>query len=263
VKSLKNKKYWGHLEKEIMNKLDPGEDYLPYAVEPKNLDSNFDGRFSFKDTKNILLIGKFIAYGMKDDGYVVITCNSDTFYLYNKYKDEFGLKVDFDDFKDYSPWSIIPLPSKYDMPSKKKHIGSSFDNFLKTNNIELKRDINWALKMLDHDKIVYRESNPKVIIYPKSSNISNLNLKISAEDLFAEDWLVFDGKSFKDILEDLYAGKTIRRKGWHDLLNIGKYGPNKILSVDDLYANDWEIVDIVAEVDEIQKNIKENRFEDK
>jgi hypothetical protein len=117
--------------------------------------------------------------------------------------------------------------------------------------------------MLDHDKIVYRESNPKVIIYPKSSNISNLNLKISAEDLFAEDWLVFIGKSFKDILEDLYAGKTIRRKGWHDLLNIGKYGPNKIISLDDLYANDWEIVDIVAEVDEIQKNIKENRFEDK
>jgi hypothetical protein len=185
VKSLKNKKYWGHLEKEIMNKLDPGEDYLPYAVEPKN--------------DNV----------------------------------------------------------------KNKHIGSSFDDFLKTNNIELKRDINWALKMLDHDKIVYRESNPKVIIYPKSSNISNLNLKISAEDLFAEDWLVFIGKSFKDILEDLYAGKTIRRKGWHDLLNIGKYGPNKILSLDDLYANDWEIVDIVAEVDEIQKNIKENRFEDK
>ena len=39
---------------------------------------------------------------------------------------------------------------KYQSPYafENKHIGSNFDDFLKTNNIALKRDINWAVKML-------------------------------------------------------------------------------------------------------------------
>ena len=39
--------------------------------------------------------------------------------------------------EDYLPYAV-----------ENKHTGSSFDSFLKVNNIELKRDINWAVKML-------------------------------------------------------------------------------------------------------------------
>ena len=48
-----------------------------------------------------------------------------------------------------------------------KHIGSNFDNFLKTNNIELKRDINWAVKMLNAGKMMSREGNPSLTLFPK------------------------------------------------------------------------------------------------
>lgn len=145
--------------------------------------------------------------------------------------------------------------------SMNKYIGSDFDDFAREHNMVLKGNMNFAIKMLNYGKIVLRKSKPEIVIYPKNSNKSNHDTKLTVDDLFAEDWIVFQGKTFKEVLDDLYAGKTIRRKGWHDLLNIGKYGPNKILCLDDLYASDWESVDIVAEVDKIQKEHLNDRTE--
>ena len=140
-----------------------------------------------------------------------------------------------------------------------KHIGSNFDSFLKTNNIELKRDINWAVKMLDAGKMMSREGNPSLTLFPKKYD--HAESTITTEDIFAEDWVVVQSKSFKDVLEDLYAGKTIRRKSWHPDWGVGKYAANygKLIYLD-LIADDWEVVDVVAEVDKVQKDIKDGKI---
>jgi hypothetical protein len=139
-----------------------------------------------------------------------------------------------------------------------KHIGSSFDSFLKTNNIELKRDMNWAIKMLEHGKMMSREGNPSLTLFPKKYN--HAESTITTEDLFAEDWVVVPNKLFKDVLDDLNAGKTIRRKSWHPDWGVGKYARYGKLIYLDLIADDWEVVDVVAEVNQVQQDIKDGKF---
>jgi len=141
-----------------------------------------------------------------------------------------------------------------------KHIGSNFDDFAKDNNIELKRDINWAVKMLDAGKMVSREGNPRITLFPKKYD--HAESTITTTDLFAEDWVIVPNKTFQDVLEDLYAGKTIRRKSWAlDDWGVGKYanGYGKLIYLD-LIADDWEVVDVVAEVDKVQKDIKNGKI---
>lgn len=140
-----------------------------------------------------------------------------------------------------------------------KHIGSDFDSFLKTNNIELKRDINWAIKMLDAGKMMTRENNRSLTLFPKKYD--HAESIITTTDLFAEDWIIVPNKTFQDVLEDLYAGKTIRRKSWPTDWGVGKYARYGKIIYQDLIADDWEIEDTVAEVNKQQEQILKDRNE--
>ena len=150
--------------------------------------------------------------------------------------------------EDYLPYAI-----------ENKHIGSNFDDFLKTNNIELKRDINWAVKMLEHGKMMSREGNPSLTLFPKKYD--HAESTITTEDLFAEDWVIVPAKLFKDVLDDLNAGKTIRRKSWHPDWGVGKYSRYGKIIYLDLIADDWEVVDVVTEVNKQQEQILKDRNE--
>jgi hypothetical protein len=150
--------------------------------------------------------------------------------------------------EDYLPYAV-----------ENKHIGSSFDDFLKTNNIELKRDINWALKMLGLGKIMTREGNRSLVLFPPQK-INNQDAKITVDDLFAEDWIVVRNKTFKEVVDDLYSGKTIRRISWDPSRGIGKFAQPYGATYLDLLADDWESVDVVAEVNKNQQDIKDGKF---
>jgi hypothetical protein len=156
------------------------------------------------------------------------------------------------------PYSLDPGEDYLPYAGENKHIGSNFDDFLKTNNIELKRDMNWAIKMLENGKMMSREGNPSITLFPKKYD--HAESTITTEDLFAEDWVVVPNKLFKDVLDDLYAGKTIRRKSWHPDWGVGKYARYGKLIYLDLIANDWEVVDVVAEIDQVQKDIKDGKI---
>ena len=171
-------------------------------------------------------------------------------YNYTKWKaaklDKTNFPYTLDPGEDYLPYAV-----------ENKHIGSNFDSFLKTNNIELKRDINWAVKMLDAGKMMSREGNPSLTLFPKKYD--HAESTITTEDLFAEDWVVVQSKSFKDVLDDLNAGKTIRRKSWHPGWGVGKYANYGNIIYLDLIADDWEVVDVVAEVNKIQKDLRDGK----
>ena len=154
---------------------------------------------------------------------------------------EIDNKVYLDPGEDYLPYAV-----------ENKYIGSSFDSFLKEFNIMTKRDINWAVKMLEQGVIVYREEFPEVILFPIGSK-NNPETKLTVDDLFAEDWTIFRGKSLKDVLDDFESGKSIRRKSWVTEYVIGKYSKDVELNLQDLKAHDWEVVDVVEEVNKIQK----------
>jgi len=143
---------------------------------------------------------------------------------------------------------------------KNKHIGSSFDSFLKEFNIITKRNINWAIKMLEQGVIVYREEFPEVILFPIGYK-NNPETKLTVDDLFAEDWTIFRGKSLKEVLDDFDAGKSIRRKSWYPEYLMGKYSKDIALTMQDLKARDWEVVDVVEEVNQIHKQNLKDRNE--
>ncbi len=157
-------------------------------------------------------------------------------------------------------WNAKKLPARMIIPPDNKHIGSNFDDFAKENNIHLKRDINWAVKMVDAGKMMTREGNRSLTLFPKKYD--HAESTITTEDLFAEDWMIVPPKTFKDVLEDLYAGKTIRRKSWHPDFGVGKYanGYGKLIYLD-LIADDWEVIDVVAEVNKQQEQILKDRNE--
>ena len=172
----------------------------------------------------------------------------------NKDKTWKAAKLDKTNF----PYTLDPGEDYLPYAVENKHIGSNFDDFLKTNKIELKRDINWAIKMLDAGKMMSREGNPNLTLFPKKYD--HAESTITTEDLFAEDWVVVQSKSFKDVLDDLNAGKTIRRKSWHSDWGVGKYARYGKLIYLDLIADDWEVVDVVAEVDKNQQDIKDGKY---
>jgi hypothetical protein len=149
--------------------------------------------------------------------------------------------------EDYLPYAV-----------ENKHIGSSFDKFLKEFNIQFKRDMNWAIKMLQQGVIVHREEFPEVILFPIGYK-NNSETKLTVDDLFAEDWTIFRGKSLKEVLDDLDAGKSIRRKSWYPEYLIGKYSKDIELNLEDLQARDWEVVDVVEDVNQIQNEHLEDR----
>ena len=168
---------------------------------------------------------------------------------------QFGqeIKIDLEHYSSKT-WKAakvdnINLPN----PVENKHLGSSFDRFLKEFNITFKRNMNWAIKMLEQGVIVYREEFPEVILFP-IGNKNNTETKLTVDDLFAEDWTIFRGKSLKEVLDDLDAGKSIRRKSWIPEYLIGKYSRDIELNLQDLQARDWEVVDVVMEVDKIQQD---------
>ncbi len=222
---------------------------------------DFTGRlFSFEETKKILLTGMYFAYGMNNKSSMVIACKSNAFYLYNKDKDVFGVEVNFEAYKDFNKWYILPLPSKYANALKNKFMGSKFDDFAAKNNIVLKRDMTWAIKMLQNGKIVFREEFPEVILFPIGVK-NNPETALTVDDLFAEDWMVFNGKTLKEVLDDFYAGKSIRRKSWYQEYVLGLYSKNFELNYNDLMANDWEVIDVIEEVNQVQKNHLKDRYE--
>jgi hypothetical protein len=161
--------------------------------------------------------------------------------------DKTNFPYTLDPGEDYLPYAI-----------ENKHIGSNFDDFLKTNNIELKRDINWAVKMLNAGKMMSREGNPSLTLFPKKYD--HAESTITTADLFAEDWVVVPTKLFKDVLDDFNSGKTIRRKSWHPDWGVGKYSRYGKIIYLDLIADDWEVVDVVAEVDKNQQDIKDGKY---
>ena len=151
--------------------------------------------------------------------------------------------------EDYLPYAV-----------ENKHIGSSFDRFMKEFNIQFKRDMNWAIKMLQQGVIVYREEFPEVILFPIGYK-NNPETKLTVDDLFAEDWTIFRGKSLKEVLDDFDAGKSIRRKSWYPEYLMGKYSKGIALTMQDIQARDWEVVDVVAEVNQVQKDHLKDRNE--
>ena len=173
----------------------------------------------------------------------------------NKDKTWKAAKLDKTNF----PYTLDPGEDYLPYAVENKHMGSNFDSFLKTNNIELKRDMNWAIKMLDAGKMMSREGNPSLTLFPKKYD--HAESTITTEDLFAEDWVVVQSKLFKDVLDDLNAGKTIRRKSWHPDWGVGKYSRYGKIIYLDLIADDWEVVDVVAEVDKQQGQILKDRNE--
>ena len=172
----------------------------------------------------------------------------------NKDKTWKAAKLDKTNF----PYTLDPGEDYLPYAVENKHIGSNFDDFLKTNKIELKRDINWAVKMLNAGKMMSREGNPSLTLFPKKYD--HAESTITTADLFAEDWVVVPTKLFKDVLDDLNAGKTIRRKSWHPDWGVGKYSRYGKIIYLDLIADDWEVVDVVAEVDKNQQDIKDGKY---
>ena len=63
-----------------------------------------------------------------------------------------------------------------------------------------------------------------------------------------------------DVLDDLNAGKTIRRKSWHPDWGVGKYARYGKIIYLDLLADDWESVDVVAEVNKNQQDIIDGKY---
>ena len=155
------------------------------------------------------------------------------------------------------PYSIDPGEDYLPYAVENKHIGSSFDDFAKENNIELKRDINWAVKMLEAGKMMSREGNPHITLFPKKYD--HAESTITTTDLFAEDWIIVPPKTFNDVLDDLNAGKTIRRKSWPSDWGVGKYARYGKIIYLDLIADDWEVEDVVAEVNKQQEQILKDR----
>ena len=173
-------------------------------------------------------------------------------YNYTKWKaaklDKTNFPYTLDPGEDYLPYAL-----------ENKHIGSSFDDFAKENNIELKRDINWAIKMIESGKMVSREGNPSLTLFPKKYDYAEST--ITTEDLFAEDWFIVQNKTFQDVLGDLNAGKTVRRKSWHSDWGVGKYARYGKIIYLDLIADDWEVEDVVSEVNKQQEQILKDRNE--
>ena len=157
------------------------------------------------------------------------------------------------------PYTLDPGEDYLPYALENKHIGSSFDDFAKENNIELKRDINWVVKMLESGKMVSREGNPHITLFPKKYD--HAESTITTTDLFAEDWIIVPNKLFKDVLDDMNAGKTIRRKSWHSDWGVGKYSRYGKIIYLDLIADDWEVVDVVSEVNKQQEQILKDRNE--
>jgi hypothetical protein len=187
--------------------------------------------------------------------------NGKTYKYYYEIK-QWGQEIVKIDLEHYSTktWKAAKVENTYlPNPVKNKHIGSNFDDFSKEHNIELKRDMNWAIKMLEQGVIVYREEFPEVVLFP-IGNKNNTETKLTVDDLFAEDWTIFRGKSLKEVLDDLDAGKTIRRKSWYPEHGIGIYSRDIELNLQDLKARDWEVVDIVAEVDKNQQDIEDGKY---
>jgi len=162
--------------------------------------------------------------------------------------DKTNFSYTLDPGEDYLPYAI-----------ENKHIGSNFDDFAKENNIELKRDMNWAIKMIESGKMVSREGNTGLTLFPKKYDYAEST--ITTEDLFAEDWVVVPNKLFKDVMDDLNAGKTIRRKTWPPDWGVGKYARYGKIIYLDLIADDWEVEDVVAEVNKQQEQILKDRNE--
>jgi hypothetical protein len=182
--------------------------------------------------------------------------NGKTYKYYYEIK-KFGQEVkdtQLEQFKDR-----IWKAAKLNVSFSNKYIGSNFDEFAYENKIVLKRDMNWAIKMLAHGKIVYREEFPEVILFPIGYK-NNPETKLTVDDLFAEDWTIFRGKNLKEVLDDFYAGKTIRRKSWYPEFGLGKYSKDIDLNIEDIQAFDWEVVDVVAEVNKQQQDIKDGKF---
>ena len=160
--------------------------------------------------------------------------------------DKTNFPCTLDPGEDYLPYAV-----------ENKHFGSNFDDFATENDIVLKRDINWAVKMLDAGKMMTREGNRSLTLFPKKYD--HAESTITTEDLFAEDWMVVQSKSFKDVLDDLNAGKTIRRKSWPSDWGVGKYARYGKIIYLDLIADDWEVEDVVAEVNKQQEQILKDR----
>ena len=161
---------------------------------------------------------------------------------------------------NYTTWKAAKVDLvNFPYNVENKHIGSNFDDFAKENNIELKRDMNWAIKMIESGKMVSREGNPSLTLFPKKYD--HAESTITTTDLFAEDWIVVPNKLFEDVLDDMNAGKTIRRKSWHSDWGVGKYSRYGKIIYLDLIADDWEVVDVVSEVNKQQEQILKDRNE--
>jgi hypothetical protein len=154
--------------------------------------------------------------------------------------------------EDYLPYAV---DSEIFDSFGNKYIGSNFDDFAKENNIEFKPDITWALKMINHGKIVTRKGNPNIYLFPPDK-YDNSKAIFTVEDLFAEDWVILPNRTIKDVLEDLNQGLTIRRRSWLPHLGVGKFAKSFTINYTDMLADDWEAVDVIAEVDQIQEEHK-------
>ena len=192
-------------------------------------------------------------------GFAFLNGKTYKYYYEIKHLGQEIIKIDLEHYSSKT-WKAAKVPNTYFAHIfENKHIGSNFDDFAKENNIELKRDMNWAIKMIESGKMVSREGNPNLTLFPKKYD--HAESTITTTDLFAQDWVIVPNKLFKDVLDDLNAGKTIRRKSWHSDWGVGKYARYGKIIYSDLIADDWEVVDVVAEVNKQQEQILKDRNE--
>jgi hypothetical protein len=223
-----------------------------------------DAKLNFAAAQNLLYSKKYCIYHdlmVEEDPLshgtlwhkYAYAIQNDKIYKYYLETDKWGEEIKSIDnaYNSNKNWKAEPI---------NQYLGTSFDEFAQENKIVLKRDMNWAIKMLAQEKIVYREEFPEVILFPIGMK-NNPETSLTVDDLFAEDWTIFRGKSLKEVLVDFDNGKSIRRKSWYPELLMGKYSKDIQLNMQDLQARDWEVVDVVAEVDQIQKQHLKDRNE--
>lgn len=114
-----------------------------------------------------------------------------------------------------------------------------------------------AIKEIRNSKLVSRKSwfdNIALSISSKSDEIVAYNISTATEieykftenDIQADDWVIKNYKrslTFFEAFKEIKNGKKVRRKSWFDGSYINGDTQLNCLKIDDLLANDWEIVE--------------------
>lgn len=114
-----------------------------------------------------------------------------------------------------------------------------------------------ALKEVRKGKLVSRKNwfdNIALSISSKSEEIVAYNITATSEseykftenDIQADDWVIKQYRrslTFVEAFKEIKNGKKVRKKSWFDSSYINGDTPLNCLKIDDLLANDWEVIE--------------------